>query len=56
MQPIKRCTCCGKSLTRSEWNRLPPARGGLRAMEMEWRNCSACGSTLAVPLTQLEAA
>lgn len=55
MPAIKKCSCCGKSITRAEWNRLPPARGGLRAMELEWRNCTSCGSTLAIAIAELEA-
>lgn len=47
MVPFKTCSCCRRAISAAQWNCLPPAAGGLHAMEMEWRNCF-CGSTLVI--------
>lgn len=51
---MKTCTCCKRHISPEEWKRLPPARGGLRALGMEWRN-HGCGSTLAIEIQHAEA-
>lgn len=50
----KICTCCKKSYSEREWNRLPAARGGLRmdigdGTALELRNC-ACTGTMAIEI------
>lgn len=48
----KICTCCGKTVpTRKDWAELVPARGGLLAHGLEWRN-HGCGGTLTVTAEQ----
>jgi hypothetical protein len=54
--PVRVCSC-GASFTRAEWNALPyagkqhvPATVGEPAMELEFRHCDRCNSTITIDL------
>ncbi len=50
---MKRCAC-GEVFTREQWSDLPfiGAMTGARGEQMELRNCTSCGSTIAVPAAE----
>lgn len=45
-RPFKACKCCGRTITRAQWDALPLVHPHWEGLTL--RNCT-CGSTLAVP-------